>query len=169
MRKSFPSILVVTLKVAVIIALSALVIWGVWAHIITRSRPATVTGVVGTVLYSPAGDPQWVIARPGLRLHRGDQLLTQPPDGAVTVQFDDGNVGFRLEADTLATLTARWNALLQAGSGGVYLSHGSLAAGTRNDAPTAQTRFCLRPPLAATWDVWWIPRPGVVWKVWSCK
>lgn len=143
MRKPFPLKPVVILRVAVIAALSALVIWGVWTHIITRDRPATITAVFGTVLYSPAGDPQWVTARRGLPLHRGDQLLTQPPDGAVTVQFDDGNIGFRLEADTLVTLTARWNSLLPAGIGGLYLSHGALMAETRPDVQTSQTRFCI--------------------------
>lgn len=131
----------------VIVALGALVVWGVWTQLVTSGRPATVMAVTGVVLYSPAGNLQWMTARPGTSLNQGDQLMTQP-DSAVTVQFNDGAIGFRLEAETLATLTARWNALLQAGSGGVYLSHGTLMAETREDIPTSQTRFCIDTEVA---------------------
>lgn len=140
MRKLAPR-LVILLCVGVIAAVIAVDVWEVGIPIIVRGRPATITLISGTVLYSPAGDSHWSTADVGMSLQRGDQLLTQWPDGEAAVQFDDGNIGFILKPDTLITVTAGWNVVLQAGSGGVDLDHGRLVAATLTDAPTAETRF----------------------------
>lgn len=143
MRK-LPPILVILLCVGVI----ALGVWKVGIPTIVRGRPATITVISGTVLYSSAGDSHWSTVDVGMSLQRGDQLLTQSPDGEATVQFNDGNIGFILKPDTLITLTAGWNVLLQAGSGGVDLDHGRLVVGTLHDAPTAETRFHINTQTA---------------------
>jgi hypothetical protein len=135
-------------RVILIIALGALIFWGVWELLITGERVATITVVSGTVLYSPAGESQWTSAVPGMKLHFGDQLLTQPPESSAIVVTDDGNIGFRLSPDTLLTYTARWNALLEAGKQGVHLSQGVVMAETRHDSPPEKTRFAIETEAA---------------------
>jgi hypothetical protein len=129
-------------------AMIAVAVWAAGTHLLVRDRPATLAEVSGTVLYSPAGNPQWVTARTGMPLRRGDQLLTLPSDGLAIVQLDDGNVAFSLVPDTLITLTAGWNSLRQAGEDGVYLNHGALMAITQKDLPAALTRFCIDTQVA---------------------
>lgn len=123
--------------VAVIVLLAA------GPGLLVQDRPVTIVEVSGTVLYSSAGDSQWVTARAGMPLRRGDQLLTLPFSGRAVVQFDDGSVGFSLDPDTLVTLTANWNPLRQMGAGGVHLDHGSMIAVTQQGLPKALTHFAI--------------------------
>jgi hypothetical protein len=128
------------------IALVAIIAFGVWAvaaNLKMQARPATIVQVAGTVLYCPAQDSEWITARAGMPLQRGDQLLTLPPNGLAVVQLDDGSVSFSLDPDTLLTLTARWNPLREVAQGGVYLNHGSLMAVTRPGLPKALTHFAV--------------------------
>ena len=126
----------------------ALILWGAWEFFITRERPATIVETSGTVLYSAAGETQWTTAKPGMRLHEGDQLLTQSPSGVITVVVDDGNFGFRMASNTLITYTARWNQLLETGEDGVYLDQGVIIAETRHDVSTDTTRFSVETDAA---------------------
>lgn len=137
---SKPVVLLGTLVVVVIIAFG---LWAVATNRVMQARSATIVEVAGTVLYCPAQDAGWVTARAGMPLHRGDQLLTLPPNGLAVVQLDDGSVSFSLDPDTLLTLTARWNPLREVGQGGVYLDHGSLMAVTRPGLPKALTHFAI--------------------------
>ena len=140
MRK-LSTILIVVLGVGFVAAVVLLGAWKLGGGLIVRARPASITEIAGTVLYSPAGDSQWSTAVVGMAIERGDQLLTQFPDGEVTVQFDDGNIAFMLKPDSLATITAGWNVILETGTAGVDLQHGRLVAGTLQDAPVAETSF----------------------------
>ena len=135
------SSIIIVLGLVVLAALVALVVLVVGPHLIIRDRPATIADVSGTVLFKPARDSQWITARVGMPLRRGDQLLTVPPIGRAIVHLDDGSVGFSLEPDSLLTLTASWNVLQQTASNGVYLSHGSLFAIAQKEMPKALTRF----------------------------
>lgn len=139
-RIPVPLLIVGAITIAVVVAFAA---WSAGTRLLAQSRPATIVEVSGTVLYSPAGDPQWVTARRGMTLQRGDQLLTVPPAGSAVLHLDDGSVGVSLDPDTLVTLTASWNPLRQEGKGGVHLSHGTLVAITQKDLPKALTRFCI--------------------------
>jgi hypothetical protein len=121
---------------------------GIWTKLILCDRPASVTQVNGTVLYSPSGSSQWITARPGQELQRGDQLLTDSQDSGVVVIFSDQNIAFRLEADSLITMTARWNRLTGSGSGGLFLSQGILKAETQPGSPEKYARFRIDTPLA---------------------
>lgn len=139
---------IVWIRTALIFVLMALILWAVWAFLLTQDRPATIIDVSGTVLYHSHGDSQWVNAKPGMHISQGDQLFTQAPDGMVTVVFDDNNVGLQLKADTLATFTASWNALLETGGGGLYIEHGVVLAETRHDRPSPETRFFIETETA---------------------
>lgn len=132
-----------SMRIVVGLCVLAVVVVGlvVGPRLIVRDRPATIVYVSGTVLFRSARSPEWVTARSGTSLRRGDQLLTLPPDGRATVHMDDGSVGFSLEADSLLTWTAGWNVLRLAASDGVYLSHGSLIAIAQKEMPKARTRF----------------------------
>jgi len=123
--------------------LCALTIWSAWELLITRERTATIVETTGIVLYSAAGETQWTTAKLGMKLHKGDQLLTQPPEGTVIAVVDDGNFGFRMSPDTLVTYTARWNRLLEAGKDGVFLHQGLVIAETRHNVPPDKTRFSV--------------------------
>lgn len=138
----------VLLMLALIIILCALMIWSAWEFLITRERTATIVETTGTVLYSAAGETQWTTAKLGMKLHKGDQLLTQPPEGTVTVVVEDGNFGFRMSPDTLVTYTARWNRLLEAGRDGIYLDQGEVIAETRDDVSPDKTRFSVETEAA---------------------
>lgn len=120
----------------------------IWTQLVARGRPATITQVYGTVLVSPANDPEWITARPGQQLNPGDQLFTESQDSGATVVFNDQHIAFRLEADSLATMRAHWNAITQSGSGGLFVSQGTLKAETQDGAPTKQTRFQIDTPVA---------------------
>ena len=138
----------VFLLVVLMFILCALIIWSAWELLITRERTATIVETSGTVLYSAAGETQWTTAKLGMKLHKGDQLLTQPPEGTLTAVVDDGNFGFRMAPDTLVTYTARWNRLLEAGKDGVYLQQGIVIAETRHDVPPDKTRFSVETDAA---------------------
>lgn len=129
------------LGIITIVILGVVVLWGGWAYIINHDRTATILETSGTVLYNPVGGSQWATAKPGMKIHEGDQLLTQSPEGRLIAVVDDGNFGFQLIPDTLVTYTARWNTLLEHGSGGVYLSYGTVIAETRDDASPRKTSF----------------------------
>jgi hypothetical protein len=133
---------------ALICALIALALWATWAFLIAQSRTATIIDVSGTVLYHNTEGSDWVTASPGMQIRAGDQLFTQAPEGVVRVVSDDGNIGFQLEPDTLVTFTARWNAILKAGSGGLYMDHGTLEAETRHDLPDSKTHFVIETEAA---------------------
>ncbi|GMQ78474.1 MAG: hypothetical protein BMS9Abin02_0988 [Anaerolineae bacterium] len=133
-----------TLFSVIIIAL----LWAVWTAIVVRDRPATIADVSGSVFFSPANSSQWETARIGQVLYRGDQLLTNSPDGGVLVIFNDGNIAFRLEDDSLVTLNARWNHVLQRGSGGLFLSQGTLRAETQGGVSENYTRMRIDTPTA---------------------
>ena len=138
----------VFLLVVLMFILCALIIWSAWELLITRERTATIVETSGTVLYSAAGETQWTTAKLGMKLHKGDQLLTQPPEGTLTAVVDDGNFGFRMAPDTLVTYTARWNRLLEAGKDGVYLQQEIVIAETRHDVPPDKTRFSVETDAA---------------------
>jgi len=138
MRKASSTIVIGLCMLAVVVVVAGL---AVGPRLIVRDRPATIVAVSGTVLYRPARGSDWITARSGMPLKRGDQLLTVPPDGKATVHMDDGSVGFVLETDSLLTWTAGWNVLRLAASDGVYLSHGSLIAVAQKEVPKARTRF----------------------------
>ena len=123
-------------------------VWVIWTGIVVRDRPATITSVTGSVLLSAANSSQWETARIGQKLNRGDQLLTNSLNGDVLAAFDDGNIAFRLERDSLVTLNARWNHVLQRGSGGLVLSQGTLRAETQEGAPENHTRMSIDTPTA---------------------
>lgn len=133
--------MIITLGLCLLAVLVVLVGLTVGPHLVVRDRPATIAEVSGTVLYSSARDSQWLMAKVGMPLRRGDQLLTVPPHGRATVHLDNGIVGFSLEPDSLLTMTAGWNVLRQAASDGVYLSHGSLFAIAQKELPNALTSF----------------------------
>jgi hypothetical protein len=138
----------VFLMVVSMFILCALSIWSAWELLITRERTATIVETTGTVLYSAAGETQWTTAKLGMKLHKGDQLLTQPPEGTVIAVVDDGNFGFRMSPDTLVTYTARWNRLLEAGKDGVFLHQGLVIAETRHNVPPDKTRFSVETDAA---------------------
>ena len=142
-----PRVKVFLLVVSMFI-LCALSIWSAWELLITRERTATIVQTTGTVLYSAAGETQWTTAKLGMKLHIGDQLLAQLPDGTVTAVVDDGNFGFRMAPDTLVTYTARWNRLLEAGKDGVYLNQGVVIAETQHVASPDKTRFSVETEAA---------------------
>lgn len=135
--------LLLILGVSAIVITATIALWTAGTGFLVQDRPAIIVEISGTVLYSPAGDSQWITARAGMPLRRGDQLLTLPFSGRAVVQFDDGSVGFSLDPDTLVTLTANWNPLRQMGTGGVHLNHGSMIAVTRQSLPKALTRFVI--------------------------
>jgi hypothetical protein len=136
------------LGMVLLLVLCALIIWSAWELLITRERPATIVETSGTVLYSAAGETQWTTARPGMQVHEGDQLLTQPPDGTITAVVNDGNFGFRMAPDTLVTYTARWHRLLEAGKDGLYLDQGEVIAETRHDVSPDKTMFSVETDAA---------------------
>ena len=142
-----PRVKVFLLVVSMFI-LCALSIWSAWELLITRERTATIVQTTGTVLYSAAGETQWTTAKLWMKLHIGDQLLAQLPDGTVTAVVDDGNFGFRMAPDTLVTYTARWNRLLEAGKDGVYLNQGVVIAETQHVASPDKTRFSVETEAA---------------------
>jgi hypothetical protein len=139
---------IVWIAAALICSLIVLTLWATSAYLIAQSRTATIIDVFGTVLYHNKGSSDWVTASPGMQIRAGDQLFTQAPEGVVRVVSDDGNIGFQLEPDTLVTFTARWNVILKAGSGGLYLDHGTLVAETRHDLPDSKTRFVIQTEAA---------------------
>lgn len=142
-----PRVKVFLLVVSMFI-LCALSIWSAWELLITRERTATIVETTGIVLYSAAGETQWTTAKLGMKLHKGDQLLTQPPEGTVIAVVDDGNFGFRMSPDTLVTYTARWNRLLEAGKDGVFLHQGLVIAETQHNVPPDKTRFSVETDAA---------------------
>ena len=133
---------------ALLFILCVFIIWGAWELLIIQDRPATIVETTGTVLYSAVGESQWTTAKLGMKLHKGDQLLTQPPEGTVIAVVDDGNFGFRMSPDTLVTYTARWNLLLAAGKDGIYLDQGEVIAETRDDVSPDKTRFSVETDTA---------------------
>ena len=139
---------VVWIGVASICSLIIFILWATWSFLIAQSRTATIIDVSGTVLYHSRGSPGWVTATPGIRIRAGDQLYTQAPGGVVRVVSDDGNIGLQLEPDTLITFTARWNAILKSGIGGIYMDHGTLLAETRHEIPISKTRFIIETEAA---------------------
>jgi hypothetical protein len=143
-RKKLKSLLIIS----AVVTLLVLGIWGAWDLLLTREYPATIVQMTGTVLYSAAGDSTWSTAKPGMILHEGDQLLTQPSDSTVIAVLEDGYIGFQLASDTLVTYTARWNKLLDSGVGGATLGHGTLVAETRHDVPVENTRFNIETEAA---------------------
>jgi hypothetical protein len=134
--------------VALICALIGISWWATWHFVIHQSRAATIIDVSGSVLFYRHGQSSWISASPGMKIRAGDQLFTQAPDGVVRVGTDDGNIGFQLEPDTLATFTARWNPVLMSGSKGVYIDHGTLMAETLHDLRQSKTRFVVETQAA---------------------
>jgi hypothetical protein len=138
----------VFLMLALIIILCTLITWSAWTYLITQERTATIVETTGTVLYSAAGESQWKTAKLGMKLHKGDQLLTQAPDGTVIAVVDDGNFGFQMSPETLITYTARWNRLLDTGKDGIYLDQGEVIAETRDDTSPDKSRFSVETDTA---------------------
>jgi hypothetical protein len=136
------------LSVVLLFIMCALTIWSAWELLINQERTATIVETTGIVLYSPAGETQWMTAKLGMKLHKGDQLLTQSPDGTLIAVVDDGNFGFQISPDTLVTFTARWNRLLETGKDGVFLHQGLVIAETRHDVPPEKTRFTVETDAA---------------------
>jgi len=141
--RKYSRLQLITVGVGVLIVIGLVATIQIPGGLFVRNRPATVTEISGTVLFSPVNDSKWTTAKVGMQLKRGDQLMTQAPDGDAVVQFDDGNIGFRMQSDSLLTMAAGWNTVLQAGTGGVYLNHGHMVAATRQGVPTAETAFTI--------------------------
>jgi hypothetical protein len=141
--RKYSRLQLITVGIGVLVIIGLVATTQLTGGLFVRNRPATITEISGTVLFSPVNDSQWTTAKVGMQLKRGDQLMTQAPDGDAMVQFDDGNIGFRMQSDSLLTMAAGWNKVLQAGTGGVYLNHGHMVAATRKGVPTAETAFTI--------------------------